>query len=118
MRKEPRLRMAHQDPALQLHGFADRSSPGHDVLLSPGPIGPTPAARSATRALSSAGFTVCSARSQGCGRLESTTNVQARTAAAQGVDFLHVENSRTIRDDPAARARLVDVLADIARGWS
>jgi len=110
--------VARRVPALQVHGFADASSPGHDVVLSTGPDDRTPTARAAADRIEAQGFTVCRAWSGDCGPLEGTTNVQAGTAADLGVDFLHVENSYSLRSTPAARSRLVTALAEVARGWS
>jgi hypothetical protein len=105
-------------PALQIHGFADASSTGHDVVLSTGPAGRTPAARAAADRLEAQGFTVCRAWAHDCGQLEGKTNVQAGAAADLDVDFLHVENNHTLRADPRARDRLVTALGEVARGWS
>ncbi|NUR00354.1 MAG: hypothetical protein HOY79_28640 [Streptomyces sp.] len=105
-------------PALQVHGFADAASPGHDVVLSTGPAGRTATAQAAADRIEARGFAVCRAWSDDCAGLEGRTNVQAGTAAGLGVDFLHVENSHRLRSDPAARSRLVTALAEVARGWS
>ncbi|MGW3120762.1 hypothetical protein ACWDBW_27040 [Streptomyces sp. NPDC001107] len=105
-------------PALQVHGFADAGSPGHDVVLSTGPAGRTPTARAAADRIEAQGFRVCRAWSDDCDGLEGRTNVQAGTAADLGVDFLHVENSYSLRSDPAARSRLVTALGEVARAWS
>ena len=105
-------------PALQVHGFADSSSPGHDVVLSTGPAERTATARAAADRIEARGFAVCRAWSGDCGGLEGRTNVQAGTAADLDVDFLHVENSYSLRSDPAARSRLVTALAEVAQGWS
>ncbi len=110
--------VARRVPGIQVHGFADDSSPDHDIVLSPGPDeADTAPARRAAKRLSAAGFAVCRAWSQDCGRLEGTTNVQAQTAADHGVPFLHDENSRELRDSAASRARLVSALSEIARSW-
>ncbi|MFD8546881.1 hypothetical protein [Streptomyces sp. NPDC059649] len=105
---------ARRIPGIQVHGFADDSSPGNDVVVSAGPGEAGPRVRAAARLLSSAGFTVCRAWDQDCGRLEGTTNVQARTAAADDVPFLHIENSHHVRDSPTARSRLAAALAEAA----
>ncbi|MFG2862689.1 hypothetical protein [Streptomyces sioyaensis] len=104
---------ARRIPGIQVHGFADDSSPGSDVVVSAGPAEAGPRVREAARPLSSAGFTVCRAWDQDCGRLEGTTNVQAGTAAASGVPFLHIENSRSVRDSRTVRARLAAALAEV-----
>lgn len=104
-------------PAIQVHGFADASAPGHDVVVSPGPAPPGDAVRRAARLLDEKGFRVCRVWRERCDGLEGTTNVQARRAAADGVPFVHVENSFSVRHDPAARGRAADALAEVARSW-
>ncbi len=104
-------------PAIQVHGFADASSPGHDVIVSPGPAEPSRPVREAARLLADKGFRVCRVWQQSCGGLEGTTNVQGNKAKQEGVPFLHIENSFTVRADPASRERLADALAGVARGW-
>ncbi|MDF3291672.1 hypothetical protein [Streptomyces silvisoli] len=42
-------------PAIQVHGFADASAPGHDVVVSPGPAPPGDAVRKAARLLDGQG---------------------------------------------------------------
>ncbi|MET7901202.1 hypothetical protein ABZS86_06890 [Streptomyces sp. NPDC005355] len=105
---------ARRIPGIQIHGFADDSSPGNDVVASPGPGRPGALVRLAARLLSAGGFEVCRAWRRDCGELEGTTNVQARRAAARGVPFLHIENSRSVRDSPRARSRVVGALVRVA----
>lgn len=102
---------ARRLPGIQVHGFADDSSPDNDVVVSPGPGRPAALVRRAARLLAAGGFEVCRAWRRNCGQLEGTTNVQARAAAARGVPFLHIENSRSVRDSPRARSRAVGALA-------
>ncbi|MDF3290609.1 hypothetical protein [Streptomyces silvisoli] len=104
-------------PAIQVHGFADASSPDHDVIVSPGPAEPSRPVREAARLLSDKGFRVCRVWRERCSGLEGTTNAQGNKAADNGVPFLHVENSFTVRADPASRQRVADALAAVARGW-
>jgi hypothetical protein len=104
-------------PAIQVHGFADATSPGHDVVVSPGPAQPGDAVREAARLLDDQGFRVCRVWKERCSGLEGTTNVQAKRAAADGVPFVHIENSFTVRHDRAARTRVVQALAELARSW-
>lgn len=105
---------ARRIPGIQVHGFADDSSPDNDVVVSPGPGEAGPRVREAARLLASAGFTVCRAWDEDCGQLEGTTNVQAGTAKADGAPFLHIENSRTLRNSRTARTRLAAALAEVA----
>ncbi|QKV92061.1 hypothetical protein HUT19_10155 [Streptomyces sp. NA02950] len=105
---------ARRIPGIQVHGFADDSSPGNDVVVSPGPGRAGALVREAAHLLFADGFEVCRAWRRDCGELEGTTNVQARTAAAHDVSFLHIETSRSVRDSPRARSRMVHALARTA----
>jgi hypothetical protein len=98
-------------PQVQVHGFDDDSAPGHDVVLSEGSGTAGPAAHRVGDSVEAAGFAVCRAWKQDCAKLEGTQNVQARAAAELGGDFLHVEVSHSVRDDPRRRAELVRALA-------
>jgi hypothetical protein len=98
---------------VQLHGFDDDSAPDHDVVLSTGTDKSGAAARRVADAIDAAGFALCRAWDQSCAKLEGTQNVQAHTAADVGVTFLHVEVSRTVRDDLARRAELVRALTAV-----
>jgi hypothetical protein len=105
-------------PGIQLHGFANESSPGHDVVLSPSLTRPGTAVRTVADLVESSGLRACRTWRQECGRLEGTKNVQGRAAAAHGLPFLHVENSRTVRNDPALRAHVVEALRQVAQTWT
>jgi hypothetical protein len=98
-------------PQVQLHGFHDATLPDADVVVSPG-VGAVgdPVRRAADR-LSDAGFTVCRSWLGDCGRLEGTRNEQGIDAAARHTVFLHVEVSRSVRDDPARWTILASALA-------
>ncbi|MER5687671.1 hypothetical protein [Streptomyces sp. NPDC002205] len=98
-------------PGLQLHGFADATEPDYDVIASTGKgdQGRTAARRTAT-ALRREGFDVCRAWSHRCA-LEGRSNEQGRRAAADGVPFLHMEFSRSVRDDENRMRRAVAALA-------
>jgi hypothetical protein len=105
-------------PGIQLHGFANESSPGHDVVLSPSLAHPGKEAHSVADLVEGSGLRTCRTWRQECGRLEGTKNVQGRAAAAHGLPFLHVENSRTVREDAALRSRVVDALRRVALTWT
>ncbi|WP_241196854.1 hypothetical protein PXH67_19120 [Streptomyces sp. P8-A8] len=95
---------ARRFPGLQVHGFADSTEPDYDVIASLGSADKgLPTARRAATALRHEGFAVCRAWARRCA-LEGRGNVQGREAEDQGVPFLHMEFSRTVRDD-AARVR-------------
>jgi len=104
-------------PQAQLHGFADESLPGADVVVSTGQgTGSAPAER-LVAALEAGGLKPCQAWRKACGRLEGTTNVQGTYAAGVGAVFLHIEINYSIRGSAARRAALVGDLAaaDLAR---
>jgi hypothetical protein len=98
-------------PQLQLHGFADLNLPDHDIAVSTGAEKPNPLAIRIADGLAESGFDECRAWAQKCGRLEGTTNVQAKAAAASAAPFVHIELSNRIRMDDGKRADLVDALA-------
>jgi hypothetical protein len=96
---------------VQLHGFAEESLPGADVVVSPGAASASGPLRRAAEQLTRAGFQTCRAWLRRCGRLEGTTNAQADRAAGTGSVFVHVEISWTVRADDARDDALVDALA-------
>ncbi|WP_405616502.1 hypothetical protein OG292_23660 [Streptomyces sp. NBC_01511] len=104
-------------PAIQVHGYADRSVPGRDLVVSTGAgTRARPQGRTLAGALGDDGFRVCRAWEDEC-PLEGRNNTQGRLAAAEGVPFLHVEVSRTVRDDAARTARAVAAMATAVREW-
>ncbi|MFC3893933.1 hypothetical protein ACFOWZ_20850 [Lentzea rhizosphaerae] len=98
-------------PVVQLHGFQNETAPDSDVVVSAGPSLSSPSAERAAQRLESAGLSVCKPWVTGCPGLEATTNVQARYSDEQKADFVHVEVSRDIRDNPSARDQVASVLA-------
>lgn len=98
-------------PQVQLHGFADLNLPDHDIAVSTGVDRPNALARRVADGLAEAGFDACRAWARKCGRLEGTTNVQAKAAAALDAPFVHVELSNSVRTDEDKRADLVEALA-------
>ncbi|MFF2410145.1 hypothetical protein [Streptomyces sp. NPDC058092] len=103
--------VARRLPGLQVHGFADATEPDYDVIASTGKgdQGRTAARRTAA-ALRQKGFDVCQAWSRRCA-LEGRSNEQGRRAAADGVPFLHMEFSRSVRDDENRMRQAVAALA-------
>jgi len=97
-------------PQVQLHGFHDDNLPDSDVVVSPGASEPGGYVRRVADQLAE-DFQVCRSWRQDCGRLEGTTNVQGRDAAERGTPFVHVEISRTIRDDRDEWSELVRATA-------
>ncbi|MER8088439.1 hypothetical protein ABTZ57_25815 [Streptomyces sp. NPDC094048] len=98
-------------PGLQVHGFADSTEPDYDVIASTGKgdQGRATARRTAT-ALRREGFAVCRAWARRCA-LEGRSNEQGRRAAADGVPFLHMEFSRSVRDDEERMRQAAGALA-------
>jgi hypothetical protein len=97
-------------PQVQLHGFHDDNLPDTDVVISPGA---GDAGESVRRVAERADedFQVCRSWRRDCGRLEGTTNEQGRDAARQGTPFVHVEISRSVRDDRDSWSKLVRAIA-------
>lgn len=104
-------------PQVQLHGFHDDNLPDTDVVVSPG-AGDAGAAVRRVADRVDEDFRVCRSWRQDCGGLEGTTNVQGRDAAKRGTPFVHVEISRSIRDDRDAWSTLVRAMAraDLNKG--
>jgi hypothetical protein len=97
-------------PQVQLHGFDDSSLPGVDVVLSSGATSTNPALPRVAARLSDAGLRACSAWRQECGELEGRRNQQGIAAAKRGTTFVHVELSRSVREDASRAATVVDAL--------
>jgi hypothetical protein len=101
--------LCHGLPHLQVHGFADASAPGFDVVLSPGA---TTVAVPITRvgdSLAAHGLVVARVWETPVPDLDGTTNIQGRAAADAGVAFVHVEVSAGARS--ARREQVLDGLA-------
>lgn len=104
-------------PGIQVHGYADSSVPGRDVVVSTGAGDHArPQARTLAVALDDDGFRVCRAWEEKC-PLEGRNNTQGKLAAAHGVPFLHIEVSRAVRGDTARSARAVAAMATAVREW-
>lgn len=98
-------------PAVQVHGFAQDSSPGNDIVVSPGAARLSPLVEQVADSLQEAGFRTCRAWQENCGRLEGRSNVQSVASADSDTTFVHVEVSSSVRDDRDARRVLVTALA-------
>ncbi|WP_329078157.1 hypothetical protein [Streptomyces niveus] len=109
--------VARRIPSIQVHGFADSSVPGRDVVVSTGAgTVARPQGRTMADALEDDGFRVCRAWVDKC-PLEGRNNKQGRLAAAEDVPFLHVEVSRAVRGDASRTARAVAAMAKAVREW-
>ncbi len=97
-------------PQVQLHGFHDTNLPDADVVVSPGAGDAGDSVRRVAERTAEADLRVCRSWRQDCGRLEGTSNEQGRDAAERGAVFVHVEISRSVRDDRDAWRKLVRAL--------
>lgn len=98
-------------PQLQLHGFGDAGLPSADLVLSAGAGDDGPLLDDIADRLDD-DLRVCRAWRHDCGDLEGRRNKQGEVAARHGVEFLHVELSRSARDDAEVRAAVVRALGD------
>lgn len=98
-------------PQVQLHGFGDDSLSSADAVISPGAGAAEAAHRRIADGLDRV-LRVCRAWARDCGELEGRRNKQGGVAAEHGVTFVHLEASRSVRDDPATWQEIVTVTAD------
>ncbi|MGD3111040.1 hypothetical protein [Streptomyces sp. YGL11-2] len=105
-------------PGVQVHGFADDSAPGYDVIASPG-VGSAGRAdgRVLADALAGRAFRVCRAWVRSC-PLEGTENVQGRAAADRHIPFLHVEFANSVRTDSRRATRAESAVQALTREWA
>lgn len=103
-----------QDIVVQLHGYADRSAPGTEVIVS---RGAEPTRLTSTIAQTLEGFAVCLWRpAEGtCDALAGTRNRQGEHTRALGAEFLHIEVNRSVRDDDRRASALLRALAESLR---
>ena len=104
-------------PQVQLHGFHDDNQPDTDVVVSPGAGDAGDHVRRVADRIDDEDLRVCRSWRQDCGRLEGTSNEQGRDAAERGTVFVHLEISRSVRDDRAAWSKLVHAIekADLGK---
>ncbi|MFB7273162.1 hypothetical protein [Streptomyces sp. NPDC056244] len=109
--------VARHLPGIQIHGFADTTSPSHEAVVSTGAGDQArPQATTLARALKTASFRVCRAWTANC-PLAGRTNKQGRLAADAEVPFIHVEFSRTVRTDPARTRDAVEAMSAAVADW-
>jgi hypothetical protein len=96
---------------LQLHGFADDSLRGKDVVISTGKARVGVRSKRLAESFDDIGLDVCRAWTNKCAALEGVRNVQGMAAARRGLAFLHLELNNTTRMDPARRGAVVAALA-------
>ncbi|MEV7087501.1 hypothetical protein AB0O07_16620 [Streptomyces sp. NPDC093085] len=105
-------------PGIQVHGFADSSSPEHDVVVSTGAGDlARPQAIILANALRDSGFKPCRAWRAKC-PLAGRTNKQGVLAADEDVPFIHVEVNRTLRTDPELRRGATEAMTAAVREWT
>jgi hypothetical protein len=109
---------ARRMPGIQVHGYAYRSAPDHDVIVSTG-VGDDARtqAQEMARRLDKADFRVCRAWAEKC-RLAGRTNTQGRLAAEQGVPFLHIEMGRNVREDVKRRGQAIAAISAVVADWA
>lgn len=98
---------------LQLHGFADASLPGTDVVISSGKARVGERAERLADALDDLGLDVGRAWRERCAGLEGRSNAQGKAAARHDLDFVHLELSHTTRMDPQRRSAVVGAVAGV-----
>lgn len=109
-----RAAIGERDVVVQVHGYADRSAPGTEVVVS---RGAEPSELTDDVAQSLDGFAVCRWKpgETRCGDLAGTQNRQGVQARALGAEFLHIEVNRTVRDDDRRASALLRALAEALR---
>ncbi len=93
-----------------VHGFTT-TAPAPDIVVSRG-ARPTRTTTVVRDALIDAGFSVCLFDGEDCTELAGTSNVQGQSSRAVGVEFVHVEAHRAVRDDMSRRLLLSETIAD------
>ncbi|MFI7600990.1 hypothetical protein [Actinoplanes sp. NPDC049681] len=101
---------ARSVPQLQLHGFADKSLPGADAVVSTGSGPQNELAARIARELKGEELRVCRAWVSHCVGLEGTTNVQGTAAAEHGAEFVHLELGWGLRRDQNGRQLVQDAV--------
>ncbi|GAA1273059.1 hypothetical protein [Streptomyces javensis] len=105
-------------PGVQIHGFADDSVPGRDVVASTGEgRAGRPDARRLAAALTARHFSVCRAWARDC-PLEGRDNVQGRRAATEHVPFLHIEFARSVRASDGQIRNAVAAIGTVTGRWA
>jgi hypothetical protein len=93
----------NQITQLQLHGFAQRSLPGEDAVVSTGSAPHNDLAVRIARELKAEDLRTCRAWVSRCVGLEGTTNVQGSAANEHDAEFVHLEMSWSLRRDQPGR---------------
>lgn len=109
---------ASERTAVQLHGFAQYSAPGLDVIVSSGGPPESEDTAGAVAARLSGRFRTCRwapTSPPPCAALGGTRNAQVRQTRAVGGEFVHLEVGRKVRISPVLRRALVKQVATALR---
>lgn len=97
----------------QPHGFGEATYADLDAVVSSGST-PTALTTSVGDALAAGGLRTCVFDGGAtCAKLRATANVQGQHTRSVGGEFLHVETVTAVRQDPIARARVAEIVADL-----
>lgn len=105
----------------QIHGWSNDQHPNIevDIIFSNGtPHASTLVELAASRFGTDSPIVGCAYGSAGCDGLGAETNIQAMYATQEGADFLHIEISRSVRDDRKLTEYLVERLGSILSQFS
>lgn len=101
----------HSMKEVQIHGFANSSLPGVEAIPSPGPTTAYSAHAKEASKLVSENMDICKGWVSKCGDLRGTKNVQGTYAKYRHSRFLHIETSKTARENSTNRAKIVNSIA-------
>jgi len=101
---------------LQLHGFADRID-ALDVVVSSGAATEGPLLTAVAAAVEAGGERVGLGSDPACADLAGGRNVQGRSAARHGTEFVHLEMSRSLRRDPQRRDGVAAAISGALQRW-
>lgn len=100
----------------QPHGFSKEEHPEYgEMVISSGTDNPSPLAENLHHALREMGFDARLYEGEAYSELGATTNVQGVSTRTTGVDFLHLEVTRAIREDERSRELLTNMVARYLR---
>lgn len=101
---------------VQVHGFADRAD-APDVVVSAGVARHGPLLSAVAAELTGVGERVALGTDPACADLAGRRNVQGRSAARHGAEFVHLELSRSVRREPARRDAVAAAITRAVQRW-